>query len=143
MNVLINGRFHTYRASSFACKWPILSKKLDGLPGRINEPQRRGWVFESDRHVMRYHSAPSLGHKQREGEGCLQKKRKENVKRDLCRSPKKLKKHENNQILPCCRTAVFPYKYILLYFSFLEFPCRAVVALLFQQLICWLDPFLM
>lgn len=71
------------------------------------------------------------------------KKRKENVKRDLCRSPKKRKKHGNNQILACCRTAVFPYKYILLYFSFLVFPCRAVVTLLFQQLICWLDPFLM
>lgn len=97
-----NGRVGSVPTYECSHQWPLshlsslfirmqmahLEQKLDGLPGRINEPQRRGWVFESDRHVMRYHSAPSLSHKQREGEGCLQKKGKKTSK-GICADPQK------------------------------------------------------
>lgn len=142
MNVLINGRFHTHQAYSFTCKCLILSKKLDGLPeGSMSPKEAVGCLCRTacDEIPLCTISGP-----QAEGGRGLPAERKEGkCQRDLCRSPKKHKKHENNQILACCRTALFPYKYILLYFSFLVLPCQAVVTLLFQKLICHLDPFLM
>lgn len=67
------------------------------------------------------------------------KKWKENVKRDLCRSPKKLKKHENNQILACCRTAVFPYKihFALFFISRVPLPGCSCPAFSAAHLLAW------